>query len=76
MTEVPVRFRSVLAMKKPLRRVYTFARSGGTLSALAEVSGAGCLTAAGWLFHPIAGLVVAGAMLLFWAGGTGQPRSK
>lgn len=53
---------------KLVRRVYRFAFSGATLSVLAQGAGGSMLAAAGWLWDPIAGLIVAGVVLLIWSG--------
>lgn len=53
-------------LKRILR---TSAASGWSFTDVIEVAGLGCLDGAAWWIHPIAGLTVLGAALLFvgWA---------
>lgn len=51
-------------VKKLLRRVYRVAFGRDTLRALAEAAGFGAIALAGWMVHPVAGLLALAAYFL------------
>lgn len=57
-------------MRKRITRVYRFTARSDTISVVFQGAGGASLALAGWLYDPIAGLVVGGVVLLIWSGRT------